>query len=165
MKPSKISSSKLNPIYLKVITVGWLGLSLIGFLDTTYLTIQHYRGFGLDCGPLFECDAVMTSQYAVIGGIPLALLGTLYYLAVFLLTVAYYDRKNIYILSIIARLTILGFLVSLILAYLLAFIIRAFCFYCLLSALTSTGLFILGMIYRVRLKMGYLTVYPLSKSS
>lgn len=164
MKPLRISSSKPNPIYLKAITAGWLGLSLIGFLDATYLTIQHYRGFGLDCGPLLECDAVMNSQYAVIGGIPLALLGTLYYLAIFLLTVAYYDRKNIYILSITSRLTILGFLVSLILAYLQAFIIRAFCSYCLLSALTSIGLFILAMIYRVKLKMGYLTDYPLSKS-
>ena len=156
MKHLKISYSKPNPIYLKVITAGWLSFSLIGFLDATYLTIQHYRGFGLDCGPLLECDAVMTSQYAVIGGIPLALLGALYYLAIFLLTVAYYDRKHHYILSIISRLTILGFQVSLILVYLQAFIIRAFCFYCLLSALTSIGLFMLAMIYRGRLEQSAL---------
>ena len=154
MKPSKISSSIPNPISHKVITAGWLSFSLIGFLDATYLTIQHYRGFWLDCGPLLDCDAVMTSQYAVIGGIPLALLGALYYLAIFLLTVAYYDRKRRYILSIIANVTILGFLASLILVYLQAFIIRAFCFYCILSALSSTGLFVLAMIYRCRLKMG-----------
>ena len=153
MKPLEISFSKPNLIYLKAVTAGWLIFSLIGFLDATYLTIQHYRGFGLDCGPLLECDEVMTSQYAVIGGIPLALLGTLYYLAIFLLTVAYYDRKQLYILSIIARLTILGFLVSLILIYLQAFIIRTFCFYCLLSALTSTVLFMLALIYRSKLKM------------
>ena len=153
MKPLEISFSKPNLIYLKAVTAGWLIFSLIGFLDATYLTIQHYRGFGLDCGSLLECDEVMTSQYAVIGGIPLALLGTLYYLAIFLLTVAYYDRKHLYILSIIARLTILGFLVTLILIYLQAFIIRTFCFYCLLSALTSTGLFMLAMIYRSKLKM------------
>jgi uncharacterized membrane protein len=107
----------------------------------------------------------MTSKYAVIGGIPLALLGSLYYLAIFLLTVAYYDRKHLYILSIIARLTTLGFLVSLILIYLQAFIIRAFCFYCLLSALTSTGLFMLALIYRGRLKMVDPTACRLSKSS
>jgi len=165
MKPLKISSSKPNPIYLKVITAGWLSFSLIGFLDATYLTIQHYRGFGLDCGPLLECDAVMTSQYAVIGGIPLALLGTMYYLVIFLLTVAYYDRKHLYILSIIARLTILGFLVSLVLVYLQAFIIRAFCLYCLLSALTSTSLFMLAIICRGRLKMGDPTACRLSRSS
>ena len=163
MKPLKISSSKPNPISLKVITAGWLSFSLIGFLDSTYLTIQHYRGFWLDCGPLLECDAVLTSQYAVIGGIPLALLGALYYLAIFLLTVAYYDRKHRCILSIIANLTILGFLTSLILVYLQAFIIRAFCFYCLLSALSSTGLFVLAMIYRCRLKMGDPTACRRSK--
>jgi len=165
MKPLKNSSSKPNPISLKVITVGWLSFSLIGFLDATYLTIQHYRGLWLDCGPLLDCDAVMTSQYAVIGGIPLALLGALYYLTIFLLTVAYCDRKHRSILSIIANLTILGFLASLILVYLQAFIIRAFCFYCLLSALSSTGLFVLAMICRCRLKMGDPTVCGPSKSN
>jgi uncharacterized membrane protein len=137
-----------------VITAGWLIFSLIGFLDATYLTIQHYRGFWLECGPVLDCDAVMTSQYAVIGGVPLALLGAVYYLVIFLLTVAYYDRKHPYLLSIIAPLTILGFLVSLVLVYLQAFIIRAFCLYCLLSALTSTGLFVLALIYRGRFKTG-----------
>ena len=165
MKPLKNSSSKPNPISLKVITVGWLSFSLIGFLDATYLTIQHYRGLWLDCGPLLDCDAVMTSQYAVIGVIPLALLGALYYLTIFLLTVAYYDRKHRCILTIIANLTILGFLASLILVYLQAFIIRAFCFYCLLSALSSTGLFVLAMIYRCRLKMEDPTACRSSKSN
>jgi uncharacterized membrane protein len=153
MQPLKISFSKANPISLKVIAAGWLSFSLIGFLDATYLTIQHYRGVGLDCGPLLECDAVMTSQYAAIGGIPVALLGAIYYLTIFLLTVAYYDRKHRSILAIISRLTILGFLASLFLVYLQAFVIRAFCFYCLLSALISTGLFMLSVIYQSRLKI------------
>ena len=154
MKPSRISSSKTNRVSLKVITAGWLSFSLVGFLDATYLTIQHYRGAGLECGPLRECDAVTTSQYAVIGGIPLALLGALYYLAILLLTVAYYDTKHLRIPAIIARLTILGFLASLILVYLQTFVIHAFCFYCLLSAVTSTSLFVLAVIYQSRLKMG-----------
>ncbi len=152
MKPSKISSSKPNAIFLKVIAAVWLSLSLIGFLDATYLTIQHYRGMFLDCGPLMDCDVVMTSPFAVIGGIPLALLGALYYLAILILTVAYYDRKHLFLLSVIANVTILGFLTSLFLFYLQAVVIRAFCFYCLLSTFCATGLFVSAMICRCRLK-------------
>ncbi len=157
MKPLKSSLSKQNAIYLKLILAGWLFFSLIGLLDATYLTIQHYRDFWLDCGPLLNCDEVMGSQFATISGIPLALLGALYYLAVFLMVVAYYDREHRCILSIIANLTVLGFVASLILVYLQVFIIRAFCLYCLLSAVSSTGLFVLAMVYRCRLKMKNLT--------
>jgi uncharacterized membrane protein len=135
-----------------VIVAVWLSLSLIGFLDAAYLAILHYRGMFLDCGPLMDCDVVMTSPFAVIGGIPLALLGALYYLAILLLTVAYYDRKQTFILRIIANLTILGFLTSLVLLYLQAVVIRALCFYCILSALSATGLFVSAMIYRYRSK-------------
>lgn len=150
MEPSRISSSKPSKISLKMVVAGWLCFSLIGFLDATYLTIQHYRGFLLECGPEAGCDAVLNSQFAVIGGIPLALLGSLYYLSIFLLTVAYGDRKNQKILSMVFILTAAGFLASLVLSYLQLAVIRAICLYCLVSAISSTGLFVLSLIYRHR---------------
>ena len=145
MKPLK-TSSKVNSMPRKWVTVGWLVFSLIGFLDSTYLTIQHYRGALVGCGILSNCEEVTTSEYAVIAGIPLALLGALYYLTIFLLTIAYFDTKHSLILTVIPLLTILGFIASLILVYLQVFVIHALCLYCLMSALISTGLFILAMI-------------------
>lgn len=154
MKRLKTSSSKPKTISLNGIVAGWLSFSIIGFLDAAYLTIQHYRGNWLECGPVFGCDAVVNSRFAVIGGIPLALLGALYYLSILLLTVAYCDRKNHRVLAVVSKLTTIGFLASLILLYLQAVEIRSFCLYCLISALSSTGLFVLTMMYRYRLKMG-----------
>lgn len=145
MKPLK-TSSKVNSMPPKWVTVGWLVFSFIGFLDSTYLTIQHYRGALIGCSILSNCEEVTTSEYSVIAGIPLALLGALYYLTIFLLTIAYFDTKHSRILTVIPLLTILGFVASLILVYLQVFVIHALCLYCLMSALTSTGLFILAMI-------------------
>ena len=146
MRDLRRLSSKLNLNSIKLITAGWLTVSLIGFVDATYLTIQHYRGASLDCYVLRDCEEVTTSQYATIGSIPIGLLGALYYVSIILLTTAYLDTKHSRLLTIIPLLTTLGFLVSLILVYLQIFVIRALCWYCLLSALASTALFILAVI-------------------
>ena len=147
MKILNFASSKTGTIPLKAIAVGWLLLSLVGFVDAAYLTIEHFRGDGLVCGPFWDCDVVTTSKYSEIGGIPLALSGALYYLVIFLLTVAYFDTKKDRLLLIIAPLTVFGFLASLFLVYLQVFVIHALCFYCMISALTSTGLFAFAVIY------------------
>ena len=146
MRDLKRLSSKLNLNSIKLITVGWLTVSLIGFLDATYLTIQHYRGASLDCYVLRDCDEVAASQYATIGSIPIALLGALYYLSIILFSAAYLDTKRSRLLTIISILTSAGFVVSVILVYLQIFVIRALCSYCLLSALASTVLFIMALI-------------------
>ena len=146
METSKHSSAKRGGTINRIVTAGWLGFSFIGFLDATYLTIQHFRGAGLECAVLKDCDVVTTSQYAIIGGIPLALLGSVYYLSIFLLTFAYLDSKHNWLLPTIGKLTILGFLASLILVYLQIFVIHALCLYCLISACTSTCLFVLALI-------------------
>ena len=80
----------------KVVTVGWLVFGLVGFLDATYLTIQHIRGGDQTCGPLWDCAAVADSQYAEIGGIPIALFGALYYLLIFLLI----SSENLYLIKL-----------------------------------------------------------------
>ena len=146
MKDLRRLFSKLNLNSIKLITAGWLTVSLIGFVDATYLTIQHYRGASLDCYVLRDCEEVTTSQYATIGSIPIALLGALYYLSIILLSAAYLDTKHNRLLTIISLLTTLGFLASIFLVYLQIFVIRALCSYCLLSALVAAALFILAVI-------------------
>lgn len=146
MRDLKRLSSKLNLKSTKFIAAGWLVVSLIGFVDAAYLTIQHYRGASLDCYMLRDCDEVTTSQYATLGSIPIALLGAIYYLSIILFSAAYLDTKRSRLVTIICILTSAGFLVSVILVYLQIFVIRAFCLHCLLSALTSTVLFIMALI-------------------
>lgn len=121
-----------------------LGTAFLGFLDATYLTVAFYQRTPLQCGLLGGCDVVTTSRFATVGGVPVALLGSLYYLTLIFMVVAAHDLKRSAFLRIAARLTLVGFVFSLWLTGVQTFVLRAFCFYCLLSAASSTLLFILS---------------------
>ncbi|MBI4134400.1 MAG: vitamin K epoxide reductase family protein [Candidatus Terrybacteria bacterium] len=126
------------------LTFTFLAVSFLGFLDATYLTAQHYLGTIPPCVITTGCEAVLTSAYSVIFGIPVALFGSIYYLVLFLLAVFSLDMKR-EVIRFAAILTPVGFLASLYFAYLQLFVIEEICTYCAVSAATSTILFILGL--------------------
>lgn len=131
---------------IRAIALVFLLLSLIGLIDAAYLTAKHYTGTPINCSFSNQCDKVTSSQYATAAGIPIALLGAIYYLAVFILSAIYLDGKRKNVLIFIGRLTIIGLLVSVWLIYLQLVVIKAICIYCVISAITSTLLFVLGAI-------------------
>ncbi len=58
-------------------------LAIIGLILAGYLVYEHYAGTGqsfCDINARFNCGAVNQSQYAVFFGVPVAVLGLLYYL-------------------------------------------------------------------------------------
>lgn len=122
-----------------------LVFSFIGFVDATYLTIQHYSQGILPCVLFKGCDQVLTSPYAVIKGLPISLWGAIYYLTIFLAAIFFIDTKSRKSLLILSFLPIAGFVASLVLVYLQIFVIKALCTYCVVSALSSTILFFLGL--------------------
>lgn len=135
----------LNP---KTISIFLVVISFLGFLDAGYLTVKHYTGGQINCYiSIFDsCEKVTSSDYAIVLGIPIALIGALYYLVIFLGVFAYFDTGKEKILMWVSKLTVLGLGTSLILIYLQIFVIKALCIYCMFSALSSTLLFIFGMI-------------------
>lgn len=117
-------------------------VSLIGLGDSLYLTVQHLTGKTVKCTVTNGCSAVLGSKYAVIAGIPTAAFGSLAYFAAFslaTLAVFGYDRAR----SALALLVVPMLMATLWLLYLQAFVLHAFCEFCLLSAgmtLTLTAL-------------------------
>jgi uncharacterized membrane protein len=117
-------------------------VSLIGLGDSIYLTVQHLTGRSVRCTVTTGCSAVLSSHYAVIAGVPTAAFGALAYFAAFsLATLAAfgYERARTGLALLVAPM--LG--ATLWLLYVQAFVIRAYCEYCLLSAamtLTMTAL-------------------------
>lgn len=146
MTDSKILSTKPLATIPKWIIISILVVSIIGFLDASYLTVKHYDGTGINCSLLNGCDTVTTSKYSVIGGIPISLIGALYYLVIFLLLIAYFDMKKIGFLRFVAQFSLAGFMASLGLVFLQFFIIQALCLYCMISAISSTIIFMLGLL-------------------
>ncbi len=125
--------------------VAFLVIGLLGFLDAAYLTVSHYRGEVPPCSLVQGCEQVTTSPYATVSGVPVALFGVLYYLAIFVLAVLHLDRRRDAFLRLAAYLTFVGMAASAWFVYLQLFVIKAMCLYCMFSAATSTALFGLGV--------------------
>jgi uncharacterized membrane protein len=120
-------------------------LSLIGFADASYLTIIHYRDILPSCSVLKGCDIVTRSVFSTIGGVPIALFGALFYLALSffaILIITHPLKKWVKIFSLIAYL---GFLVSLFLFLLQIIVIRVTCQFCVSSEVISFLIYILAI--------------------
>ena len=122
-------------------------LSLIGLADALYLTVEHVTGQSVRCTIISGCSEVLSSPYAVVAGVPLAMIGAAAYFTVFsLATLAAFNYRIAGTLLTVLVTTM--FLVSLWLIYLQAFVIREFCQYCLLSAAITTGLLVVTLFSR-----------------
>lgn len=120
-------------------------LSLVGLADSIYLTVEHLSGRSVLCTIVSGCSEVLSSPYATIGSVPLALVGAVAYFTAFsLVTLAAFG--NMAAAKLLTVVTGLMFLVTLWLLYLQAFVIGSFCQFCLLSAAVTTGLFGIALI-------------------
>lgn len=136
---STISLSKIpNSLAIVILVV-----ALLGFADASYLTIEHFQGVIPPC-TTSGCETVLTSSYSAIFGIPVSLLGALYYFLIAVGMVTYLDSKNTKLLKWVLFATVLGLLCSVWFVILQLFIVKAICQYCMISAGTSALLFILA---------------------
>jgi uncharacterized membrane protein len=87
----------------------------------------------------------MTSRWAQFAGVPTAAFGGAYYLAGFFLTIFYLDARRSWALRLLFALTVVALGASLALLYRMAFVLRSYCQYCLLSDFIIALLFILTL--------------------
>lgn len=129
-----------------------VAVSLIGFSDSVFLFAKRLTGGPIPCFITTGCDTVSGSVYSVFLGVPLVAWGILFYLSIGFLVLLYWDIKKEILLKLFSVATVIGFIMSVYFVSLQAFVIRAFCIYCLGSALTSTVLFVCGLTVFRRLK-------------
>lgn len=107
-------------------------IALIGLADSIYLTVEHLAGRAVQCTVTSGCEEVLTSAYATVNGVPLAAIGALAYFIVFSTAIlaAFGNRLAGNLLLYVVALMLA---VSLYLFALQAFVLHAFCQFCLLS--------------------------------
>jgi uncharacterized membrane protein len=122
-----------------------VGLCIIGLGIAGYLTYLHYTGDAIPCVAGGGCETVQKSQYSNFFGIPVALLGLFSYLVLLALTAGRLRLSLTNQTNGRYRLDVALFLVNLACvafsAYLTsteAFLINAWCIWCLGSAITLT---------------------------
>jgi uncharacterized membrane protein len=120
-------------------------VALVGLVDASYLTVEHLSGRSVRCMIVSGCDEVLQSGYATVAGhVPVASLGALAYFTVFsLATLALFGYAGAR--RLVAPLVAVMFLATVWFVYLQAFVIRAYCVYCLLSAAVTTTLALLTL--------------------
>ncbi|MEN9342239.1 MAG: hypothetical protein RIQ54_495 [Candidatus Parcubacteria bacterium] len=128
------------------IPLAFSGFALLGLFDALFLTWYHYAGLSVPCSVTSGCETVLSSQYAVWFGIPLALIGSLYYMAQFIGMTAYFltQKRNIFLGCFL--MSTIGFSASIVFVGIQLGILSAICTYCMLSAITSTILCALASI-------------------
>ena len=117
-------------------------VSLLGLADAIYLTVEHITGQSVRCTIAAGCQEVLTTSYSALFGVPLAAIGAAAYFSVFSLAVLAafgYRVAGQLLIPLVAVMSV----TSLWLIYLQAFVIRAFCQYCLFSAAVTFTLTIL----------------------
>jgi uncharacterized membrane protein len=130
----------------RVLRVAVAVVALAGVGVAGYLTYVHYRPAALLCTAGGGCETVQESDYAVLVGVPVALLGLLGYLAVLALVV--WDTALARTLAAAIALTAAGFVIYLIV--LQAFVIDAWCIWCLVNDLVVVPLLAVLTVLRVR---------------
>jgi uncharacterized membrane protein len=135
-----------------IILISIIILSLIGSVIASYGLYLHYQPLDgssfCNINEVFNCDAVNKSAYSKFLGFPVALIGLGGYL--FFILISLMDLKNFFgkpTHKLMLFLATLGFLFTLYLTYLEAFVIFAWCVVCIGSAIVMTIIFILTMLY------------------
>lgn len=108
-------------------------IALVGVAEATYLTVLSLTGETALCGGSSSCFQVLGSTYAKLGRIPVAGLGAVAYFTAFSLATfaAFgYLRARKFFAAVVAAM----FVATLWLLYVQAFLLHAFCRYCLFSA-------------------------------
>lgn len=141
---SEVNTNQSNQAVAKLPLLA-AAAALIGLIDAIYLTIKHYTGEAVPCSIVAGCEQVLTSSYAEIAGIPLAIFGAAAYFAAFSLTIlAAFGNRRAW--TLFGVQIVLMFLFTVWLVYLQWFVIEAFCQFCLLSAATTLVMFIIYIV-------------------
>ncbi|PYZ94691.1 Vitamin K epoxide reductase [Salipaludibacillus keqinensis] len=123
-------------------------VAAIGWAVSVFLSGVHFWVLPLPAA--FDVTgtpwAVMTSDWAYVFGIPLALLGAFYYLTVLIFAGMWYHSRHPLVLKVLTPMTAIGVMSSAFFVYLQLFVIGAICPFCMVSAVATTILFSLELI-------------------
>lgn len=129
----------------RVLRMAVLVVALAGTAVAGYLTYVHYQPDALICTAGGGCEKVQDSKYAVLVGIPVPVLGLAAYLTVIGLVI--WDSELARALAAGLALGAVGFAIYLV--SLQAFVINAWCVWCLVNDLVIVPLLAATTVWRV----------------
>ncbi len=136
----------------KKIMIAMIITCIVAIIDSLYLLYVHYFPLVPDAalfplctaGTMFDCNAVNTSAYAVLFGLPLSAWGLTFYIF-FLSMVFIYTKSSNHVMIEFAMLwlTVFAVLLSLVLGFISFVKIKKFCSFCMILWICNGVLLIL----------------------
>ena len=130
----------------RLLRLALLVVSAAGIGVAAYLTYVHYQPAALICTAGGGCETVQDSKYAVLAGIPLAVLGLAAWIAALGLTI--WNSELARTLTAALALAALAFAVYLVILQL--FVIDAICVWCMANDVVLVPLFAVLALLRLR---------------
>jgi uncharacterized membrane protein len=124
-------------------------IAMVGLFVSLYLALYKFGILGQLTCSVGSCEAVQTSRFATLLGLPVAAWGVGFYLSVLVLALAGTHERWSASRAIglaLATITGWGVLFSAYLTYLEAFVIGAWCQWCVVSAILTLILFVLSVV-------------------
>ena len=125
-------------------------VAMIGLATSAFLAWEYARGGTIACPVAGTgCDDVRESEFSAVLGIPVPWLGLAYYGTVAILEIVRAEARGRLVEHLILGLAVAGVAASGVFTYLEAYVIGAWCFWCLVSAACTVGLLVLGALAAV----------------
>lgn len=121
-------------------------VAFLGIADSWYLADTALSGDELVCtiDGLDKCNTVAKSPYSHLFGIPLGVYGVFFYSAFFILSALLFVYPKRIVFAGLYLLGVIGLIASIIFLFIQLFLIKAFCIYCVASAVIAFALCILA---------------------
>ncbi|MDQ7009291.1 MAG: vitamin K epoxide reductase family protein [Candidatus Gracilibacteria bacterium] len=144
---------------MKILKIIFILLVIIGIGISSYLTYTHFTNVSVACGTensqvfgitqeTSDCNSVLNSKYSEILGVPVSILGILFYIGILVLFLLnlYKEKFNKitkikYFDKFLLIGTSIGLLMSIYFTFVQLFILKSFCVYCFTSACITLILF------------------------
>jgi uncharacterized membrane protein len=130
----------------RLLRLALLVVSAAGIAVSAYLTYVHYRPAALICTAAGGCETVQDSKYAVLAGLPIAVLGMVAWIAALALTI--WSSELARTLTVALAIGALAFSAYLVILQL--FVIDAICVWCMANDLVLVPLLTVFALLRLR---------------
>ncbi|MEI7744801.1 MAG: vitamin K epoxide reductase family protein [Chloroflexota bacterium] len=142
---------------LRSLHPGWIlaVLDVFGLAIASYLSVVELGGGVPYCGVLHGCETVAMSEYARIGGIPVAVYGVVLSLILLTLAIIWVRTDKPALLDVHYGLSLIGVIFEVYFLSLQMFVIHAVCIWCALYGFSLIARFFVAM--AIWLRRGRLT--------
>jgi len=120
-------------------------LDLVGLAIASYLSVVAVRGDLPYCGPLKGCEEVALSDYARIGGIPVAVFGVILSIVLFGFAAAWTRSSAQSLLAAHYGLSLVGVVFEIYFTWVELFVIGAVCVWCASYGLSLVARFLVAL--------------------